>query len=282
MNPTNPTPSHSPLVPQGSIPPKTTSRSSQVLLIAATVVFFHVAGFAVVLMQGCQKDAKTAGTTSLETNGTSGLSLPPIGDTNSLYTTTAPTTSTQAPPVVYTPPTGVVAQAAPSFAAPPTNFGGATPGLTEPPTAAPADTTPLSDYKVVANDNLSKIAAKHHVTVKSILNANPNLDPKKLQVGKTIKIPAIPLPSGEATTTAIATAPAPSGSTALAGGTASGKGVYVVRSGDTLVKIARNNGTTVAAIRAANNMKTTRVLVGQKLKIPARAAAAVPTNSTQH
>src|SRR5690349_11538492 len=110
MNPTNPTPSHSPLVPQGSIPPKTTSRSSQVLLIAATVVFFHVAGFAVVLMQGCQKDNKTAGTTSLETNGTAGLSLPAIGDTNAMFSTGAPasTISTQAPMVAYTPPTGNV------------------------------------------------------------------------------------------------------------------------------------------------------------------------------
>jgi peptidoglycan endopeptidase LytE len=174
-----------------------------------------------------------------------------------------------------------VAQAAPSFAAPPTNFGGATPGLTEPPIAAPADATPLSDYKVVANDNLSKIAAKHHITVKSILSVNPNLDPKKLQVGKTIKIPAIPLPSGEATT-ATATAPAPSGSTGLSGGVVTGNGTYVVRSGDTLTKIARNHGVTLAQLRAANNLKTTRVLVGQKLKIPARAAAAVPTNSSQH
>jgi len=274
MNPTNPNPSHSPLVPQGSIPPKTTSRSSQVLLIAATVVFFHVAGFAVVLMQGCQKDAKTAGTTSLETNGAAGLSLPAIGDTNAMFSTGASTISTQAPTLAYTPPTGYVGQAqAPAPIA----------EMTEPPTTVAPTETPLSDYKVVSGDTLSRIASKHHITVKSILNVNPNLDPKKLQAGKTIKIPAVPLPEGSATTTAAVAPPAAtaSGPSAISSGASgSGNGVYVVRSGDTLTKIARNNGITVAQLRAANNMKTTRVLVGQKLKIPARTAAAAPAGAT--
>src|SRR5258706_15912769 len=44
--------------------------------------------------------------------------------------------------------------------------------------------------------------------------------------------------------------------------------VYSVKSGDTLTKIAKANGTTVRAIRAVNNLRTDRILVGQKLKIP--------------
>jgi LysM repeat protein len=44
--------------------------------------------------------------------------------------------------------------------------------------------------------------------------------------------------------------------------------VYVVKKGDTLTKVARMNGTTLSALRSANNLKTDRVLVGQKIKIP--------------
>jgi LysM repeat protein len=45
--------------------------------------------------------------------------------------------------------------------------------------------------------------------------------------------------------------------------------VYVVKTGDSLTKIARAHGTTLRALRTANNLKTDRILVGQKLKIPA-------------
>ena len=47
-----------------------------------------------------------------------------------------------------------------------------------------------------------------------------------------------------------------------------------MKSGDALEKIARNNGTTVKALKALNNLKTDRINVGQKLKLPAKAEAA--------
>ena len=43
---------------------------------------------------------------------------------------------------------------------------------------------------------------------------------------------------------------------------------YTVRSGDTLSKIALNYNTSVSAIQKANGMTTTRLNIGQKLKIP--------------
>jgi len=43
---------------------------------------------------------------------------------------------------------------------------------------------------------------------------------------------------------------------------------YTVKSGDTLSKIAVNYNTSVAAIQKANGMSTTRLNIGQKLKIP--------------
>jgi LysM repeat protein len=44
---------------------------------------------------------------------------------------------------------------------------------------------------------------------------------------------------------------------------------YTVKSGDTLGKIARAHGTTFKKIMAMNDLKTTGIRVGQKLKLPA-------------
>lgn len=50
---------------------------------------------------------------------------------------------------------------------------------------------------------------------------------------------------------------------------------YKVRNGDTLEKIARQHGTTVAAIQSANGLgKSTNIRAGQSLKIPAKKATA--------
>ena len=52
--------------------------------------------------------------------------------------------------------------------------------------------------------------------------------------------------------------------------------VYTVKSGDTLGHLAKTFGTTVKTIQAENNLTTTSIKVGQKLKIPAKAEAAAP------
>jgi hypothetical protein len=44
--------------------------------------------------------------------------------------------------------------------------------------------------------------------------------------------------------------------------------IYVVKSGDTLSRIARAHGTTVKAIETANGLNGDRIVVGAKLKIP--------------
>jgi LysM repeat protein len=49
--------------------------------------------------------------------------------------------------------------------------------------------------------------------------------------------------------------------------------LYPVRRGDSLTIIARRFGTSVGEIRRANRLKGSRILAGQKLKIPVRAAA---------
>ncbi len=87
------------------------------------------------------------------------------------------------------------------------------------------------------------------------MDANPGVDATKLQIGQTIKIPA-------------ATAQATPGATTT--GTSNGMQLYKVQSGDTLIKIASKFGVSVKAISNANNLTTSRIRVGETLKIPAK------------
>jgi peptidoglycan endopeptidase LytE len=58
--------------------------------------------------------------------------------------------------------------------------------------------------------------------------------------------------------------------------------LYVVKSGDTLSRIASAHGTTVTDLKAANGLRTDRIKVGDKLKLPAAksAPAAAPATAT--
>lgn len=125
--------------------------------------------------------------------------------------------------------------------------------------AVPAATA--KEYTIAKGDFFEKIAKSNGVTVAAIEKANPGVDSKKLKVGQKIQIPA-PTPKAAPTTAAPDAAPTEAA------------GVYAVKSGDTLTKIAAGNGTTVKAIRAANDLKTDKLKVGQKLKLPGKAASA--------
>lgn len=88
------------------------------------------------------------------------------------------------------------------------------------------------------------------------------MDSSRLKLGQKLVIPAktAPVPRGDNTT-----APAPD---------AGAEGLYIVKSGDVLSKIATAHGTTVKALMAANNLKTSQIKVNQKLKLPARTTPA--------
>ena len=117
-----------------------------------------------------------------------------------------------------------------------------------------------SEYTVVKGDYLAKIAKDHGVTVKALEAANPTVVPTKLKIGQKLVIPVGGKPAADAV--------------APAAGGESGVTSYTVKSGDTLTKIAKNFGVSIKAIETANNMVTTRIKVGQKLKIPSKAEAA--------
>ena len=138
--------------------------------------------------------------------------LPPF-DTNFLSNLPAPDTNT--PPA--TPAANV---AAPPVVAP------TLPPVT--PIAAPETTAGTTEYKTVA----------------AMTKANPGVDSRKLKVGQVLQLP--PPPSAASTTT-----PVLPGAMEPVVAAASGQASYVVKPGDNLTRIAKKNGTTATALRAA-------------------------------
>jgi LysM repeat protein len=131
------------------------------------------------------------------------------------------------------------------------------PPVTVPPPVVTIPPGAATEYTIKAGDTFSSIAPKHNVTVKALLEANPNVDPAKLQIGKTILIP----PPTVTTT--------PTASSTPTVDPVSGLTNYKVKSGDTLSGLAARYNTTIKAIQTANGLTDTRIKVGDTLKIPA-------------
>ena len=232
-----------PFVPKGSLLEQQSQRRSRLKLAVFCVLAVSVTGLVAMLIQGCKREKPTD-----ELN-------PTAVDTNTVAVdTNLPAMSVSNPPVVLPPVT--------------TN-----PPVVLPPVAS-VETPAVggSDYVVVKGDSLAKIAKKNGVTLKALQAANPGVVPTKLKVGQKLVIPAGGKPA-VAGSTATAAAAAPVNSL---GAVADADQGYTVKSGDTLTKIAKKNGTTVKAIEAANGLSTTKIKVGQKLKIPAKGEAAAP------
>ena len=111
-------------------------------------------------------------------------------------------------------------------------------------------------YEVVQGDTLFKISRATGVRVSALSNANPNVNLSKLRIGQKLHIPP-----------AAAIGYKEPGSSAAGASRAQGN-IHVVKAGDTLTQIAKQNHTTIQAIQDANGLKTTRILVGQKLRLP--------------
>ena len=227
-----------PFVPKGSLLEQQSARRSRLKLAVFCVLAISVTGLVAVLIQGCKREKPQD-----ELN-------PPSLDTSltnsDLGTTNPPLTEVTNPPITVPP----VVTNPPVVVAP-----------IEPVTPAAG-----ADYVVVKGDSLAKIAKKNGVTLKALQAANPGVVPTKLKVGQKLTIPA----GGSVSTSSVAPTAAASGETTTAS--------YTVKSGDTLTKIAKSHGTSVKAIEAANGLSTTKIKVGQKLKIPSKgeAAAAAP------
>jgi len=225
---------HSPLVPQSSFLEQKNKGRARVKIAVFVVLAIHGIGLMALLMQGCQKPPEPPPPPPEPTNVTPAFDEP----TNTPVTAPAP-------------------EVAPATPAAP--VGTPIPDETAAPPAPPVGGT---EHVVARGDNFSTLAKKYHVSVKAIAEANPGVDSAKLKIGQTLHIPAASAPTAPAAVTGFA-------ETAATGA----EQIYTVKSGDNLSKIAKAKGTTVKALRAANNLRTDRITVGQKLKIPVKASA---------
>ncbi len=225
-------------MPQGiPLDPKNRGRA-RVKIAVFFVLAVHGIGLMALLMQGCRReeappvppvdmvDTNQAAAPSLDDTN-----LPPVVDTNSMAAPVSPVVE-PTPPMADT---NTAAQGMP----------------TEPVVSA----VPGADYKVAKGDSFYTIGKKFGVTSKAIAEANPTVNPNRLQIGQTLVIPP---PTA-----------APSSAAPAVSGGAEGT-VYTVKSGDNLTKISQQFGVSIKAIRSANNLVTDRITVGQKLTIPAR------------
>ena len=226
-----------PFVPRGSLLELQSQRRSRLKLAVFCVLAVSVTGLTAMLIQGCKRTAPDTET-------------PPAIDTNTFaMDTNFPSFNDVSNPPVVVPPL-------------PTNPPVYTPPVmpVEPVVPTPAPTAG-GEYTIVKGDTLAGVAKTHGVSLKSLQAANPNVIPTKLKIGQKIVIPA-----GESTSNTLA----PAATLGNSSGT-----VYTVKSGDTLSKIAKLNHTTIKAIQAENGLVTTKIKVGQKLKIPSKAEPAV-------
>jgi LysM repeat protein len=230
-----------PFVPQGSLLDQQNKRRSRMKLGVFCVLAVSVTGLLAMLIQGCKREpAETTDNTLMaDTTNTTAMdnstNVPSYSTSNSM--SALPPMATSAPPVAVAP---------------------------------PVVETATTEYVVVKNDTLAKIAKKNNVSLKALKAANPDVVPTKLKVGQKLSLPA---PSAVAPTAA---------ATTMADAGVSGE-TYTVKSGDNLSKIAKAYGTTFKAIESLNNLTTTKIKVGQKLKIPAKAeaAATAPTPAVE-
>lgn len=117
----------------------------------------------------------------------------------------------------------------------------------------------MATYRVKPGDNLTRIAREHGVTVADIKAAN-GLSGDMIGVGDDLLIPTSSSPA--------ALVPVEID--------AAGSKTYVVRSGDSLGRIAREHGTTVRELKAVNGLTSDLIRVGDELYLPGGSAAPVP------
>ena len=126
-----------------------------------------------------------------------------------------------------------------------------------------------STYKVEKGDTLFSISRKFQITVAELRAANNLSENDVLKAGQKLIIPEADIGTAAALSTSKTAASTASSEMKTV--------VYTVQKGDTLYRIARNNGLTVPELLAINNLDSSAVIkVGQKLNVK---AASSPTNS---
>jgi membrane-bound lytic murein transglycosylase D len=110
----------------------------------------------------------------------------------------------------------------------------------------------INYYKVKSGDTIGEIAEKYDVRVSDIRKWN-NMSSNKILAGESLKI------YSDATVNDIPTNKKVNRN--------SSANYYTVKSGDSLYSIALDNKTTVAKIKSLNNLRSNKIVVGQKIRL---------------
>ncbi len=125
--------------------------------------------------------------------------------------------------------------------------------------------TEASSYKIKPGDTLWKVASSNDVSVANLKSWN-RLSTDAIYPNQVLRL----------TSPSTASTPAPSSPAAPAAVKTS---TYTVKAGDTLYKVANAHATSVAKIQQLNNLSTSTIHVGQKLKVSGTASAVVASPS---
>lgn len=153
----------------------------------------------------------------------------------------------------------------------------AAPAKATAPAAATSKATSSSrNYVVVSGDTVSGIAARHGLSLASVLAANSMTATRNtIYPGQVLKLTGMAAASAPQPAKAVASAPAKSAPAKTASG-----GRYVIKSGDTLSGIAAKHGVGLSALAQANNMSVNGIIyAGKTLTIPGVSTASSSVTS---
>lgn len=257
-----------PLVPQGSNLEQA-ARSKSTLSIAAFIVGAHAAVFLGLLLIGCNKEkpVESAQDATGAPAADTAVSTPLAGADTNLVASSTNSVDPYANQAVAYP---VAASTNPPSLGQPYGAAPLAPTIQQDPVAnsfaAQPEAAPAgsSEYTVKSGDIAYNIAKRHGVSLKALKEANNGVDLGRLKVGQKIQVPGAAPSSHAATGIAAPTESADTGASTT----------YTVKGGDTLTRIAKKFGTTAKGLRSLNGLQSDVIKVGQKLKVPSKAAPA--------
>ena len=122
-------------------------------------------------------------------------------------------------------------------------------------TASSASTS--GTYTVKAGDTLYRIAYNHGISLTTLLSINGLSETSTILPGQQLVV------SGSAKTTATTTTTTSAKTVSYS----TGASTHTVKAGDTLFRIAKNNGLTLTELKALNGLTSNNIRVGQVLKV---------------
>lgn len=131
-------------------------------------------------------------------------------------------------------------------------------------------------HRVARGENLTAIAARFGVSVAE-LRAENNLRTDKIMAGQQLRIPGAEPAGGRVLASADAPSPEVAPSALLP---QTSPRTHTIAGGENLTAIADRYGVTVTALRVENNLRSDKILAGQRLRIPGSGSAGGTTGES--